>query len=122
MKELQILKNNLFWGFILWLIGWILGIVFFMTPLKNIMGWVITPIGVAITLWVLFKKVNRENYSGYFYVALVWTAMAIVLDYLFNVLLFKIGPSYYKPDIFVYYALTFALPLLVGAYKNRKTI
>jgi len=121
MINSKTLRNNLFWGFILWLIGWILGIVFFMTPLKDIMGWVITPIGIVITLWVLFKKINREKFSDYFNIALIWTAIAIILDYFFNVLLFNIGLSYYKLDIFVYYAVTFVLPLLVGAYKMRKT-
>jgi hypothetical protein len=56
MTKLQIFKNNLFWGFILWLIGWVLGVVFFMTPFKDIMGWIITPIGILITLWVCLKK------------------------------------------------------------------
>jgi hypothetical protein len=120
MTKSQILKNNLFWGFILWLIGWVLGIAFFMTPLKNIMGWIINPIGIVITLWVLFKKIDREKYSEYFYVALIWTIMAIVLDYFFNVLLFNIGLSYYKLDIFVYYAATLLLPLIVGTYKMKK--
>ena len=120
MEKLQILKSNLAWGFILWLIGWVLGVVLFMTPLKPIMAWVISPIGIIITLWVLFKKINREKYMCYFGVAVIWTVMAIVLDCLFNVLLFNIGASYYKLDIYIYYALTFILPLIVGAYKLRK--
>ena len=107
------------WGFVLWLIGWILGVVLFMTPLKSIMGWVITPIGTIITLWVLFKKINRERLLCYFGVAVIWTLMAIALDYLFNVLLFGIGASYYKLDIYIYYAITFILPLMVGVYKMR---
>ena len=120
MTKLQILKQNLFWGFILWLIGWVLGVVLFMTPLKPIMGWVITPIGVAITLWVLIKKINLDKCLCYFGVAVIWTAMAIILDYLFIVLLFQSGMSYYKADIYVYYTLTFILPLIVGALKMRK--
>ena len=120
MTKIQILKSNLIWGFVLWLIGWILGVVLFMTPLKLVMGWVITPIGFLITLWVLIKKINREKYLCYFGVAVIWTVMAIVLDYLFNVLLFGIGASYYKLDIYIYYALTFIMPLVVGAFKIRK--
>lgn len=120
MTKIQTLKNTLFWGFILWLIGWLLGVIFFMTPLKPIMGWVIMPIGVIITLWVLFKKIVREEYLCYFGLAVIWTLIAILLDYLFIVLFFKTGISYYKTDVFVYYALTFILPLLVGAIKMRK--
>ena len=120
MTKLQKFKNSLAWGFVLWLIGWVLGIVLFMTPLKPIMGWVITPIGTVITIWVLIKKIHREEYMCYLGVAIIWTVMAIVLDYLFNVLLFKIGVSYYKLDIYIYYALTFILPLAVGYYKMKR--
>jgi len=120
MTKIQILKSNLIWGFVLWLIGWILGVVFFMTPLKPVMGWVIMPIGIVITLWVLFKKINREKYLCYFGVAVIWTVMAIILDYLFIVLLFGAGFGYYNLDVYVYYAITFVLPLIVGAYKLRK--
>lgn len=85
------------------------------------MGWIITPIGTVITLWVLFKKIHREQYMCYLGVAIFWTVIAVVMDCFFNVLLFNIGSSYYKLDIYIYYALTFILPLLVGAYKFRKT-
>lgn len=118
MEKIKILKNNLFWGFVLWLIGWALGVVLFMTPLKPIMGWVITPIGVLVTLWVLFKKIEREELMCYFGVGVIWTIVAVVLDYLFNVKLFGIV-GYYKLDIFVYYALTFLLPVCVGFYKMK---
>lgn len=113
------LKNSLVWGFVLWLIGWVLGVVLFMTPAKSFMGWIITPIGTVVTLWVLFKNINRQSVSQYVAVAIIWTLMAIVLDYLFNVLLFQIGAGYYKIDIFVYYALTFILPIAAGYYKLR---
>jgi hypothetical protein len=120
MEKIQMLKQNLFWGVILWLIGWVLGVVLFMTPLKPVMGWVITPIGTIITLWVLIKKISREQYLCYFGVGVIWTVLAVVLDYFFNVLLFSIGSAYYKFDIYVYYALTFILPLIVGAFKIKK--
>lgn len=121
MDKIKIVKNNIFWGLVLWFIGWVLGVVLFMTPLKDYMGWIITPIGTVITLWVLFKKIHREQYMCYLGVAIFWTVIAVVMDCFFNVLLFNIGSSYYKLDIYIYYALTFILPLLVGAYKFRKT-
>lgn len=116
----QNLKNSLVWGFVLWVIGWVLGVVLFMTPAKPFMGWIITPIGALITLWVLFKKVDRQTYLEYFKVGIIWTIMAIILDYLFNVLLFNIGTAYYKLDIYTYYTLTLLLPLIFAAYKLRK--
>jgi hypothetical protein len=45
--------------------------------------------------------------------------MAAALDYLFIVKLFK-SADYYKPDVYVYYVLTFILPIAVGWYKKSK--
>jgi hypothetical protein len=118
MEKIKILKNTLFWGFILWLIGWFLGVVLFMVVPANLIGWVITPIGIIITLWVLFKKIEREEFMCFFGVGLIWTIMAVVLDYIFNVKLFNIE-NYYKLDIYLYYAFTFIMPLLVGWYKIK---
>lgn len=43
--------------------------------------------------------------------------MAVLLDYLFIVKMFK-SADYYKPDVYVYYALTLLLPIAVGWYKK----
>jgi len=43
--------------------------------------------------------------------------IAVVLDYLFIVLLFQ--ATYYGPDVFVYYAMTFLIPVGVGLYLSR---
>jgi len=122
MTKKQILVNTISWGFVLWLIGWFLGVVLFMTPLKPVMGWVISPVGILITLWVLLKKIKRERFTCYIGIAIIWTAMAVLLDYLFNVLLFNIGAGYYKLDVYFYYATTFVLPLLVGYFKMKKDV
>lgn len=115
----KLLKDGLFWGFILWLIGYFLGIVLFMLVPANLMGWVITPIGIAITLWVLLKKINYKKLKSYFKLGAIWTAIAILFDYIFIVLLFS-SSDYYKLDIYFYYLFTFTLPVLVGLYKRSK--
>ena len=79
------------------------------------LGWVITPIVLVITLWVLLRRVNGESLGYYAIVAIVWTAIAVVSDYLFIVKAFNPPDGYYKLDVYLYYALTFALPLIVGA-------
>jgi len=63
MTKKQILLNTLFWGFILWLFGYVLGIVFFAFAPKEQIGFYILPLGVALTLWVLFKKIKREEFT-----------------------------------------------------------
>ena len=117
MTKKQIFLNTLKWGFILWLIGYVLGFVFFALVPANLIGWIIMPIGVAVTLWVLFKKIERESFGCYAGLAVIWTLMAVVLDYLFIVKALKPADGYYKLDVYLYYALTFILPLLVGWRK-----
>jgi hypothetical protein len=43
--------------------------------------------------------------------------IAVVLDYLFIVQMFQ--ATYYEADVFVYYALTFLIPVGVGLYLQR---
>jgi len=112
----QFLKNALGWGFLLWLVGYILGIIFFMIIPQEAIGFFILPIGAAFTIWVLIKKI-KGDFNHYLRLAIVWTLMAIVLDYIFIVKMFK-SDNYYKPDVYLYYFLTFALPLAVGWRKK----
>jgi hypothetical protein len=115
----QLLKDTLGWGFALWLIGYVLGfILFFILPV-SLMGWVIMPIGVIITFWVLLKKIKSVTFSYYFILSVVWTMIAVVFDYLFIVKALKPADGYYKPDVYLYYALTFIIPLIIGWRKNN---
>jgi len=111
----RLLKDSLGWGFLLWLLGYVLGVALFFALPPSMLGWVITPIVLVITLWVLLRRVNGESLGYYAIVAIVWTAIAVVSDYLFIVKAFNPPDGYYKLDVYLYYALTFALPLIVGA-------
>lgn len=107
------------WGSVLWLIGYLLGMILFFVVPVNMLGWVILPIGTVITLGVLFKKIKGDSFNYYLYLGVVWTLIAIMFDYLFIVkALNAIG--YYKLDVYLYYALTFILPL--AAYWRKKSI
>ena len=114
----QFFKDAIIWGFILWLIGYILGIIFFIILPHDLIGWVIMPIGIVFTLRVLLKKLKADSFRFYLFLALVWTLIAIVCDYFLLVKLFKPADGYYKVDVYVYYLFTFLLPLLVG-WKKR---
>lgn len=111
-------KDAFGWGFILWLIGYGLGMIFFSVVSPSAIGWIIMPIGVALTLWVLFKKVKGDSPNYYFLLAIVWTLIAIAFDYFFLVKAFKPADGYYKLDVYLYYALTFILLILVGWKKK----
>lgn len=114
----QFAKDAFGWGFLLWLIGYGLGIMLFAIVPADMIGWVLMPIGTLLTLLVLFKKVKGNSLGYYLGVAVVWVLLAIICDYLFLVLPFKLIGSYYKIDIYTYYSLTFVLPLLVGWRKT----
>jgi hypothetical protein len=106
-------------GIGLWLVGYVLGIVFFAVLPTALIGWIILPIGVALTIAVLLR-VKREPLWFYAILSGVWTALAIILDFVLIVKLFSPLDGYYKPDVYLYYALTFLLPLLVGAYRRTR--
>jgi len=118
-SSLQV-KQAVFWGIILWLIGYILGILLFPVVPHSIIGWVIMPMGVAITLWVLIKIIVASSLEQYLVITIVWTLIAVVFDYLFLVKLFNPVDGYYKLDVYLYYVLTFFLPLLVYWRKSSK--
>jgi hypothetical protein len=113
----QFLKDSLGWGFLLWFFGYVLGFVFFAFAPANSIGWYIMPFGIIISLVVLFKFIKGDKLSYYFKIAIVWTVLAIILDYLFLVKLLNPADGYYKLDVYVYYGLTFILPVAVGWYK-----
>lgn len=119
MNKKQILLNTLFWGFLLWVFGYVLGIIFFAFVPQEQIGLYVMPLGVLFTLWVLLKKIKREEFMCYIGLGTIWMIMVIVLDYLCIVTLFQ-STNYYRPDVYVYYALTLTLPIVVGWYKKSK--
>jgi len=80
----QLLKDSFGWGFILWLIGYILGIVLFFVLPSSLIGWDIMPIGVVVTLWVLMRRVTVNLLQHFVMLAGAWTVIAVVLDYVFQ--------------------------------------
>jgi hypothetical protein len=114
----QFYVDAFFWGFVLWLIGYLLGMILFFVMPPDMIGWAILPIGIIITLWVLFKKIKGDSFNYYLHLAIAWTLIAIVFDFIFIVKTLKPADGYYKLDVYLYYALTFILPL--AAYSRKK--
>ncbi len=117
MKK-QLIKDGLIWGVILWLFGYILGILLFAFVPHSLIGWFIMPFGILVSLFILLKKINGKTLQYFLKIAIIWTLIAIIFDYLFLVLIFKPADGYYKLDVYLYYALMFVLPLLVGWKKT----
>jgi hypothetical protein len=114
------LVNFFIWGVLLWLFGYILGIVFFFFLPPSLVGWAITPFGIFATVILLVKKIKLTNLSQALLCGLIWISIAIIFDYFFLVKIFKPIDGYYKLDVYLYYFLIFALPSLVGFLKKRK--
>ena len=117
----QLIRDALGWGIALWVIGYALGFAFFFVLPPLLIGWAILPIGVIITFWVLLKKVRSEAFRYYIALAVTWTVIAMAFDYLFLVRLLNPVDGYYKPDVYLYYLLTFLMPLIAGWWKNGET-
>jgi len=119
----QVLKDTAGLGTLLWLIGYLASLVLYFSPVSYALGWVLlvifTPFTIWVTWWWFWERTLPLSYFGG--VAVSWTVIAIVLDYLFIVLLFH-SPGYYMPDVFVYYAVMFLIPMGIGVYlKHHKT-
>ncbi len=108
------------WGIALWFIGYLLGIILFMFVSPSILGWIIMPVGVVLTFFVLHKKVFGNSFQYYFYLAICWTIIAVVFDYVFVLKLLNPVDGYYKLDVYLYYALTFLIPVTVGYIKTAR--
>lgn len=114
----KLLKDGLGWGSALWFIGYVLGIALFPLVPPDKIGWYIMPAGVLITLWVLLKKIKNKSFRYYLWIAIIWALLAVIFDYLFLVLVFKPNDGYYKLDVYLYYLLTFLMPIAIGFRKR----
>jgi hypothetical protein len=116
----QWVKDTAGLGTVMWLIGYFGSLVLFFSPFAGIMGWILllllTPVTIIITWW-WFRKREQLSLNYFAGVGGAWAGIAIVLDYLFIVLLFH--ADYFGPDVFVYYIMTFLIPVGVGLYLFR---
>ena len=117
----RLLKDAFGWGFALWTIGYLLGIVLFILIPPPALGWVIMPLGILITLWVLLKKIKTDSFRYFVWLSISWTLIAVICDYFLLVKIFHPADGYYKLDVYIYYLLTFSLPLLVGWKRSAKS-
>jgi hypothetical protein len=118
----QVVIDTLGWGLVLWLIGYVLGfLIYFVLPV-SLIGWAILPVGVIVTVWVLFKKIRRKDFRYYAMLAVAWTMIAVACDYVFIVVALKPADGYYRPDVYLYYALMVAIPLIAGWWKSHERV
>jgi hypothetical protein len=102
-------------GFLLWLIGYLAGIVLYFFVPVDLIGWIMFVIFTPIVILICYKRFKKrsEKISYYAFVAAIWLVIAVAFDYIFLVSLLN-APNYYKLDVYVYYACTFLIPFLIG--------
>lgn len=123
IKEMtkQFFKDALGWGIILWIAGYALGMILFAIVPLSMIGWIIIPMGAALMIWVLSRKIKGGSFRYYILLAVCWTIIAVIFDYFFLVKVFKPADGYYKLDVYLYYFLTFLFPLSYGWRKQKST-
>jgi hypothetical protein len=114
-----IVRDVLGWGLLLWLVGYLLGFVFYAFVPIALIGWFVLPLGTGLTCLVLWKWVRVESVRESLVLGIAWSAIAIVGDYFFIVKLLNPPDGYYKLDVYLYYLITFVLP--VAAARLRRT-
>jgi hypothetical protein len=86
-------------------------------------GWYVTPFGIALTCLVLWKWVRVSAIGEAILLGLIWSAIAIICDYFFLVKLLNPPDGYYKFDVYLYYLLMLALPIAAAMLRrSRQTI
>jgi hypothetical protein len=86
----------------------------------GLIGWIAGPFAMAFTLWVAFARLRGTTLPWFGVVALTWVAIAVAGDYVFIVRAFAPPDGYYKFDVYLYYALTVAIPLLAGWRRTSR--
>jgi hypothetical protein len=96
------IKDTAGLGTVLWLIGYLASLALFFSPFAGTMGWILiaifTPVTISIAWW-WFRQRERLPLQYYACVGVAWVLIAVMLDFLFIVLLFQ--ATYYSPDVFV---------------------
>ena len=113
-----LMRDVLGWGVGLWFIGYVLGFVFYAFVPPAEIGWYVMPLGIAITLYVLWNYIRMQSMRDALAIGIGWSVIAIVCDYLFIVLLLHPADGYYKLDVYLYYTFTFLLPIGVAAVRR----
>ncbi|MBP9699760.1 hypothetical protein KBD71_00595 [Candidatus Woesebacteria bacterium] len=84
----------------------------------GLIGWLIMPIGVLFTVWVLWTKFREELSTQAVWMGVIWMLLAILLDYFFLVKVFKPEDGYYKLDVYLYYGSTLVLPFIASRVQQ----
>jgi len=117
----QLLRDTLGMGVLLWLAGYLASMAVYFSPLSYaVWGRVVLAVYIPLVAYGAWRYFNGRDLSLPYYagVGVAWSLTAIVLDYPSIVLRFGAW-EYYTPDVYLYYAVMFLIPVGVGLYRDR---
>jgi hypothetical protein len=117
-----IIRDVIGWGVLLWLVGYLLGFVFYAFVPVALIGWFVMPFGVALTALVLWRWVRIDSLPRAALLGLGWSAIAVIGDYAFIVKLLAPPDGYYKLDVYLYYLLMLAMPVAAAALRRGRAL
>lgn len=108
-------------GILLWVMGFVGSLILYPFVSLDIMGWILFAIFTPVTILISYFRFRKRDMKFFYYLmtGVFWMLIAIVLDYIFIVKLLS-SVDYYKLDVFVYYIVTFLIPVGIGLIKNKK--
>jgi hypothetical protein len=117
----QLLRDTVYTGTALWLAGYLASMAVYFSGFNYaIWGKVVLlhyiPCAFIFAFWYFAGRDLTPAYSAGIGVA--WSLIAIALDFPFIVLRFG-AYQYYTPDVFVYYAAMFLIPVVAGRYRKK---
>jgi hypothetical protein len=118
----QFLRDTVYAGTLLWLTGYLASMAVYFSGLNyDFWGKVVLllyiPCVAIFAFWYFSSRdLPLRYYAG---IGIAWSLIAVVLDYPFIVLRFG-AFQYYTPDVYLYYAAMFFIPVGAGWYRNRE--
>jgi len=98
--------------------GYLLGFVFYAFVPPALIGWFVMPLATGFSGLVLWRWVRVDSTGTALLLGLAWSAIAIACDYLLLVKLLNPPDGYYKLDLYLYYLLMFALPVVAARIRR----
>jgi hypothetical protein len=117
----QILRDTAGMGALLWLAGYLASMAVYFSPLDYaVWGRVVLVLYIPPVIWITAWYFSGRDLPLWYYagVGIAWSLTAVALDYPFIVLRFGAW-QYYTPDVYLYYALMFLVPVVIGMFYCR---
>lgn len=117
----QLLRDTAYAGILLWLAGYLASMAVYFSGLNYALwGKVVLllylPCAFVVAFWYFTgRTLTLQYFAG---VGVAWSLIAIILDYPFIVLRFG-AYQYYTPDVYLYYAAMFLIPVAAGMYRKK---